>query len=155
MRKYLVLGVISVFIISAFGCAKKEPVEEQTETMSMESLSTINAETQGLPAPQAKAIETMPQTAAPDAIVAQNLGALPPGGPYKPTVEEIQTALKNAGLYTGAIDGKMGPMTKKAVEEFQNASGLTADGKVGPKTWEALSKHLQPAVSTTVPAKKR
>jgi peptidoglycan hydrolase-like protein with peptidoglycan-binding domain len=55
---------------------------------------------------------------------------------------DIQTALKNAGYYAGKIDGKIGPMSKKAIEDFQKANGLTADGKVGPKTWAVLGKYL-------------
>ncbi|MBF0490585.1 MAG: peptidoglycan-binding protein [Candidatus Omnitrophica bacterium] len=60
----------------------------------------------------------------------------------KPTPKQIQQALKNAGFYTGKIDGNIGPKTKKAVEEFQAQNGLKADGKVGAKTWKALSAHL-------------
>jgi peptidoglycan hydrolase-like protein with peptidoglycan-binding domain len=52
--------------------------------------------------------------------------------------------LKNAGYYAGAVDGKIGPITKKAIEEFQKANNLKADGKVGPKTWELLKGHLNP-----------
>jgi peptidoglycan hydrolase-like protein with peptidoglycan-binding domain len=36
------------------------------------------------------------------------------------------------------IDGVFGPKTKAAVIEFQQSSGLTADGIVGPNTWAAL-----------------
>jgi len=71
---------------------------------------------------------------------------LPPQGPYKPTGIEIQTALKNAGFYTGNIDGKIGPKSKKAIEDFQKANSLKVDGKVGPKTWEAMSKYSSTAV---------
>jgi peptidoglycan hydrolase-like protein with peptidoglycan-binding domain len=56
--------------------------------------------------------------------------------------KEIQIALKNAGFYAGAIDGKIGPKTKEAIREFQKAKGLRADGKVGSKTWAELQKHL-------------
>lgn len=56
--------------------------------------------------------------------------------------QQIQTALKNAGLYTGPIDGKLGPKTKKAIEAFQKNHNLKADGKVGPKTWSALEPYL-------------
>ena len=63
----------------------------------------------------------------------------------KPTVERIQEALKNAGLYTGTIDGKMGPKTQKAIEDFQSQNGLAVDGKIGPKTWAKLSSHLYAA----------
>jgi N-acetylmuramoyl-L-alanine amidase len=50
--------------------------------------------------------------------------------------------LKNAGFYTGMVDGKIGPRTKKAIEEFQKFKGLKVDGKVGPKTWAELEGYL-------------
>ncbi len=58
------------------------------------------------------------------------------------TKQEIQAALKNAGFYKGAIDGKIGPVTQKAIKAFQSANGLKADGIIGPKTSEALSEYL-------------
>ncbi len=62
--------------------------------------------------------------------------------------QQIQTALKNAGLYNGSIDGKMGPATKRAIEQFQKNNNLKADGKVGPKTWVALDKYLNGSSSS-------
>lgn len=59
--------------------------------------------------------------------------------------KKIQTALKNAGFYNGSIDGKIGPMSKKAIEEFQKSKGLKADGKVGLRTWAELEKYLNQA----------
>ena len=59
------------------------------------------------------------------------------------TVEQVQTALKNANFYTGKIDGKAGPATKAAIMEFQRAKGLKADGIVGRKTWDFLRMYLQ------------
>lgn len=55
---------------------------------------------------------------------------------------QIQTALKNAGYDPGAIDGKIGAKTKKAIKDFQTVSGLKADGKVGPKTWAKLNAYI-------------
>ena len=59
----------------------------------------------------------------------------------KPSTREIQQALKEAGFYQGTIDGKMGPMTRQAVEEFQRVNGLKADGVVGRQTWAKLQQY--------------
>jgi peptidoglycan hydrolase-like protein with peptidoglycan-binding domain len=60
--------------------------------------------------------------------------------PETPSKEDIQAALKNAGYYEGTVDGKFGPRTQKAIEDFQAANELKADGKVGPNTWSKLKK---------------
>lgn len=67
--------------------------------------------------------------------------------PDTPDKKDIQRALKNAGVYDGEIDGKMGQKTKKAVEAFQAANDLNVDGKVGPNTWDKLKTYYQPPVS--------
>ncbi len=159
----------SVFIILAlllsvylFGCGKKQKsLEEMQEPMSMEQLSTLNAENrsqpegriqepQALPAqPSAAAVSPAEPAATP---VAGKLEPLPPSGPFAPKATDIQLALKNAGYYTGNIDGKIGPKSKKAIAEFQKANGLKADGKVGPKTWAMLSKHLNSSPAPIVSA---
>ena len=59
-----------------------------------------------------------------------------------PTDLQIQKALKNAGFYKGAVDGKIGPKTSQAIKEFQRQKGLNPDGKVGAKTWAALKSFL-------------
>ncbi len=56
--------------------------------------------------------------------------------------ERVQTALKNAGFYQGKIDGIIGPISIKAIQAFQKSHGLSADGKVGPKTWAQLEPFL-------------
>lgn len=61
----------------------------------------------------------------------------------KPGTRQIQQALKNAGFYQGNVDGKMGPVTRQAVEEFQRINGLTADGVVGRKTWQKLQAYAE------------
>ena len=64
----------------------------------------------------------------------------------KPTSEQIQQALQNAGLYEGKIDGVIGPKSRKAIEDFQAQNNLTVDGKVGSRTWAKLQGYLnQPA----------
>ncbi len=59
------------------------------------------------------------------------------------TKKEIQKALKNAGYYDGAIDGKIGAKTRAAIKAFQTDNGLKADGIPGRQTKEKLSKYLQ------------
>lgn len=66
----------------------------------------------------------------------------------KPTTREIQQALKNAGFYQGKIDGKTGPMTREAVQEFQRINGLAPDGLVGKKTWAKLSAYADAALAS-------
>lgn len=53
-------------------------------------------------------------------------------------VSQIQTKLKNWGYYTGDVDGIYGSATERAVRAFQRKNGLTADGKAGVRTLEAL-----------------
>jgi peptidoglycan hydrolase-like protein with peptidoglycan-binding domain len=147
MRKYLVFTVLVWFSIYMLGCGKKQQaLEEAREPMSMEALSTIT--TTAPTAPKA------PSIASPE-VKPPVLEPLPPAGPYKPTAVEIQTALKNAGYYTLEIDGKIGPKTKRAIEEFQKANALKVDGKIGPKTWSLLSKYLNPQPLPTTAGKKR
>lgn len=133
-----------------FGCGKKQQAEEtMPETMSIEALSTVDTKTQ-TPSSENKSQESDLQEI--QIVSAQDvpkLENLPPAGPYKPATAEIQKALKNAGYYAGAIDGKKGPKTKKAIEDFQRANSLEADGKVGPKTWAKLKVQIDTAVSAT------
>ncbi|MFA4988338.1 MAG: peptidoglycan-binding domain-containing protein [Candidatus Omnitrophota bacterium] len=63
-----------------------------------------------------------------------------------PTSKQIQAALKNAGYYSGPIDGKIGRKSRQAIRDFQKANNLSVDGKVGKKTWGALKEFLQKKV---------
>ncbi len=62
-------------------------------------------------------------------------------------VERIQARLKELGHSRGPVDGDFGPGTERAVKAFQRAQDLTADGKVGKKTWDRLfaESELKPA----------
>ena len=59
------------------------------------------------------------------------------GGYTPPSTEDIQRALNNYGMHL-RVDGSTGPLTRRAIREFQSANGLVADGVVGPKTLAAL-----------------
>ncbi|HVI55846.1 MAG TPA: peptidoglycan-binding domain-containing protein [Luteibacter sp.] len=70
-------------------------------------------------------------------------------GSHGEKVTTLQTDLAKLG-FTDAHgralhpDGDFGPGTKAAVEKFQRAHGLTADGVAGPKTLEAVQKAAHP-----------
>ncbi len=55
-----------------------------------------------------------------------------------PEVLQLQTRLKELGLYAGPLDGDFGGGTDVAVKAFQRSKGLTVDGQVGTQTWGAL-----------------
>jgi peptidoglycan hydrolase-like protein with peptidoglycan-binding domain len=112
MKRLLSLGVVVLVLAALSGCAKKQEMEE-LQPITMESLSTVNSPAQ--PAADLKAPETKVTTTS-VAAPAKEVLPLPPQGPYKPTGIEIQTALKNAGFYTGNIDGKIGPKSKKQLK---------------------------------------
>ncbi|MFH1269993.1 MAG: peptidoglycan-binding domain-containing protein, partial [Candidatus Omnitrophota bacterium] len=146
MKRPVLTILILALAVCLSGCGKKQqPISETQEPISMEELSRLDASTQRVPetaSATAPVVTVTPSSAVPASEV--KLEQLPPSGPYKPTTTEIQTALRNSGFYAGAIDGKRGPQTKKAIMDFQKANGLDADGKVGTKTWAVLGKYLNP-----------
>lgn len=51
-------------------------------------------------------------------------------------IDGVRTSWPNIPAVT--VDGKFGDSTERSVRAFQTFEGLTADGKVGKKTWDAL-----------------
>lgn len=145
MNKFLILLVALVFVAS--GCGKK--AEEVKMPSEFEEMAT---EIETMPAMQPKEGEIiLPQPVESKIESVESLEQLKPAlTTAKPTVEEIQKALKGANLYQGKIDGVLGAKTKKAVVDFQTRNSLKPDGKVGPKTWEKLKVYLNTASSSTV-----
>ncbi len=62
-------------------------------------------------------------------------------------VRYLQFVLKTQGYSVGAVDGVFGNNTQNAVIAFQTANNLTADGVVGPLTWEKIN-NLNPQSRT-------
>ncbi|MDD5236078.1 MAG: peptidoglycan-binding domain-containing protein [Candidatus Omnitrophica bacterium] len=157
MRLLLVL-FLSASLVCLVGCKKKHDMLSESQVpLSIDMIPTSNVTnvtgptnttgTVGLPAipvsePAAVNVSVPSQPALKEVSI--------PQGPYKPANKDIQAALKNAGFYAGEVDGKIGPKSKKAIEEFQKANNLKADGKVGPRTWAALSAYLNPAPAPEV-----
>jgi len=139
MKRYLYAVLVLILIVSLSACRKEQDsLEQMQEPISMESLTIIGSEAQTPAAPETKSAEVktaLPAPAKTELLLVQPMAS-------KPAVKDIQAALLNAGFYKGVVDGKSGPMTKKAITEFQKANGLEADGKVGARTWAVLGAYL-------------
>lgn len=130
---YRSLFVLAIFAVLLSGCGQKSQKESYLSTT--EELLNESAATGTIPA--------KPSTASSEAAVPVSEQApAVETSVTAPTVNEIQQALKGANLYTGKVDGDLGPKTKKAIRDFQEQNGLTVDGKVGPKTWMKLKAFL-------------
>jgi hypothetical protein len=53
-------------------------------------------------------------------------------------VREVQQALAQAGHDPGPVDGQMGPSTKRALKDYQQAKGIEATGELDQATTSAL-----------------
>lgn len=157
------LRLISVFILAIVfsGCATTggRTQNEQTESRVTELEKNLQAKDAEIVDLQyqvkdlSSKIDTLKSAQSPPASQV----AADQGGSVKPTEvfdkskiirvrvspEKIQRALKSAGVYTGPVDGKIGPGTQDAIIEFQKSHGLKADGVLGRKTWEELKTYLK------------
>jgi DNA invertase Pin-like site-specific DNA recombinase/peptidoglycan hydrolase-like protein with peptidoglycan-binding domain len=84
------------------------------------------------PAPAGAATKPAPE-------LAQGVGM---GDKPSAAVRHVQRVLHRAGYSLGqpGVDGRFGPLTDTAVRRFQADSGLAADGIVGPKTRNVVSR---------------
>ena len=71
-------------------------------------------------------------------ILALSLSAVPALAQDHATIRDVQQALKDKGLDPGPVDGVNGPLTRAAVKKFQDQQNLNEDGRIGPKTLDAL-----------------
>ncbi len=131
--------IASIILVAGCGPKKEEPI-----ALPPEQILSGNA----ILAPQSVTLEAhnlAATTNAPAVATTEpmTLELTSPVSIDKPTNKDIQLALKNAGVYSGPVDGTIGPKSKKAIRDFQTQNGLNADGKVGPRTWKKLSEHLQ------------
>ena len=160
MKKVWMGGVVMLAVVLAFsGCTKKTAEQASISGTGFDSLSTEDLAQlpQAGTATQQAGVEVLPVETSPvtQSLATSQSALAQAGSTAMQTVsdalnheQKIQTALKNAGFYTGNIDGKIGPGSKKAIAAFQQSKGLKADGKVGPRTWAALEAYLSGASTT-------
>src|SRR3989338_2243916 len=152
MKKRFFAGIIlSCFILLAISGCGTVPKKFKEEVGGIKTrVETLESRVEGVESKQAD-VERVAgeQTQALDEMKARrartNIGVKSRHFKSKESIKEIQLCLKNAVFYDGEIDGIKGKKTRKAIREFQSANGLTADGIVGKKTWELMSKHGQGA----------
>jgi len=65
-----------------------------------------------------------------------------------PRTAAAQVALRVKHLYSGPVDGEAGPATTAALVALQQQTGLVPDGKLGPRTLDALGPLAGPALGT-------
>ena len=149
-RKNLMLAVVAmvtVFLVSGCSTVPKKFKEEvsgiksKVDTLDSRvgSVESKQADAERMVSQQNQTIEEL--KAEKEKAVTTNISTRSAPVKGRGHMKEVQICLQNAGFYKGKIDGVKGKSTKKAIKEFQKANGLKADGKVGPKTWEALSKY--------------
>ena len=88
--------------------------------------------------------------AAPGKIVLPGGKALGSGDSGEAVVD-IQKALAALGLYKGKVDGVFGKDLVAALARYQASKGLTADGRVGPKTATLLNASVAAPEKIVVP----
>ena len=140
------VGLLGLMVVALTGCAGHRAAQTQSMNMQMAQLDgRVNMLENHLGLIEGKAWNQREDVSYLKGRVEgmqSGFGTSASAVATKPTPRRIQTALKNAGYYTGSVDGKVGPQTKQAVKEFQRTHGLSADGKVGPKTWTQLAQYL-------------
>jgi len=141
-----------VFAFIAFGGDDGTPA---TTTVSQPvTTPTTTTQTTTTPSTTTPSTEpTTPTTTTPTTTQPETSGAtgftLPEGTKLQRDAEnddavvlELQQALTAAGYDPGAADGTFGEQTEAAVIAFQQANGLSVDGRVGSETAAALNSAL-------------
>lgn len=153
MKKWVLLTVVAIAMLPVInGCSKKAAHEENavvTENTAEQEVTSDgvdnNAMTENQQNQQNQTANNLQTTAPATLPAAADIASTI----KKPSIEQIQQALKNAGIYQGTVDGKMGPRTKKAIQEFQRQNSLAVDGRVGPKTWQKMAPYLNKSADAT------
>lgn len=63
---------------------------------------------------------------------------------FKTIVKRVQIALLAHGVFSGSIDGDVGPATRKALRAYQGKYGLKQTGTITPETLDSLKVSSSP-----------
>lgn len=136
-----------VFAFIAFG-GDDAPPATTTVTQPVTTPTTTPTTTTPSPEPTTPTTTTPTTTTQPETSGATGF-TLPEGTKLQrdaendaAVVRELQRALTAAGYDPGPADGTYGEQTEAAVVAFQQANGLSVDGRVGPETAAALNSAL-------------
>ena len=140
-KRGVILLLLSVFVISLSGCATARKQSELDMQGLRNQISVLESQLRDKDNEIYSLQEALNQANAEKEISARK--KISTEVKSRPNTKQIQAALANAGFNPGAIDGRMGRQTRDAIRAFQRANGLTADGKVGKKTWELLRVYLE------------
>lgn len=147
-RDFTFLAIILIAMFLVAGCQQK-PEQSSAPTLKEETSSNVAVATtpQVTVIPQGETVSKPTQPIVIETTTETEIKGTKEEssseGFAKPTTEEIQQALKNAGFYEGKVDGKIGIYTKKAIKDFQAKNNLEVDGRVGPNTWNKLKEYLK------------
>lgn len=146
MVKRVVAGTALVFLgVALSGCATGRARSGAQLQECRNQVASLQSESQSKDEEIAGLREALSRNQTAFETPAGNAGVLM-GVKSRPTIRQVQTALRNAGYNPGGIDGKMGRQTREAIRAFQRAYDLKADGRVGRRTWEKLRPYLEQKV---------
>jgi len=124
-------------------------VRHLSTLMALGALTALSAcagnegSTQAAATPAAAPPPPAPVAAAPPPAPAP----APPATPTRPHavspghIRAAQSVLRHAGEYKGAIDGRQGPATTRAVRRWQRDHGLSPTGIIDPATLQSMNIH--------------
>ncbi len=73
-----------------------------------------------------------------NAILSPNSEVYLRRGDKAATVAAVQRKLRELGYFTANLTGYYGPITERAVRQFQEDNGITPTGQIEPTTWSLL-----------------
>ncbi len=120
------VGGLDPKTVTTFVIKREDEVEQAAASAEQTATTPQPASGQVLPRQEANRAPVQPVSENTDDVAALIAGA----EAEKPAlVAAIQKELAGRGLYGGAADGKMGPMTQGAIEAFERKAGMPVSGQ--------------------------